>query len=57
MHRRQRDAEGLQTTRLRTPTDLKPNEVRDFAGALYILLVDISVSLIVGRMISDEMGY
>jgi hypothetical protein len=46
----------LQTTPLRTPTDLKPNEVRDFA-ALYILLVDISVSLIVGRMISDEMAY
>jgi hypothetical protein len=57
MHRRQWDAEGLQTTPLRTPTDLKPNELRDFAAALYILLVDISVSLIVGRMISDEMGY
>jgi starvation-inducible DNA-binding protein len=36
-----RDAKALQTTPLETPTDLKPNAVRDISGALNILLADM----------------
>ena len=35
------EAKVLQTASLRTPTDLKPNAVRDLAGALNILLADM----------------
>jgi len=34
-------AKVLRTARLATPTDLKPNAVRDLAGALNILLADM----------------
>jgi starvation-inducible DNA-binding protein len=34
-------AKALRTAPLETPTDLKPNSVRDIAGALNILLADI----------------
>jgi starvation-inducible DNA-binding protein len=34
-------AKALRTAALETPTDLKPNSVRDIAGALNILLADI----------------
>jgi starvation-inducible DNA-binding protein len=36
-----RDAKSLQTAPLATPTDLKPNAVRDLAGALNMLLADM----------------
>jgi starvation-inducible DNA-binding protein len=36
-----RDAKTLQTARLATPTDLKPDAVRDIAGALNALLADM----------------
>ena len=36
-----REAKVLRTARLATPTDLKPNAVRDLAGALNILLADM----------------
>ena len=36
-----RDAKELQTAPLQTPTDLKPNAVRDIAGALNALLADM----------------
>jgi starvation-inducible DNA-binding protein len=36
-----RDAKELQTAPLQTPTDLKPNAVRDVAGALNALLADM----------------
>jgi starvation-inducible DNA-binding protein len=36
-----KDAKGLRTAALATPTDLKPNAVRDIAGALNILLADM----------------
>jgi len=36
-----RDAKGLQTASLRTPTDLKPDAIRDIAGALNALLADM----------------
>jgi starvation-inducible DNA-binding protein len=36
-----RDAKALRTAPLETPTDLKPNSVRDIAGALNILLADM----------------
>jgi starvation-inducible DNA-binding protein len=35
------EAKVLQTASLATPTDLKPNAVRDLAGALNILLADM----------------
>ena len=34
-------AKALRTAPLETPTDLKPNSVRDIAGALNVLLADI----------------
>jgi starvation-inducible DNA-binding protein len=36
-----RDAKALQTAPLATPTDLKPEAVRDIAGALNALLADV----------------
>jgi starvation-inducible DNA-binding protein len=36
-----RDAKELKTVQLTTPTDLKPNAVRDIAGALNALLADM----------------
>jgi starvation-inducible DNA-binding protein len=36
-----RDAKARQTAALHTPTDLKPNAVRDLSGALNILLADV----------------
>jgi starvation-inducible DNA-binding protein len=36
-----RNAKGLQTASLRTPTDLQPDAVRDIAGALNALLADM----------------
>jgi starvation-inducible DNA-binding protein len=36
-----KNAKALRTAALATPTDLKPNAVRDIAGALNILLADI----------------
>jgi len=36
-----RDAKASQTAPLATPTDLKPNAVKDLAGALNILLADM----------------
>ena len=36
-----RDTKALRTARLETPTDLKPNAVRDISGALNILLADM----------------
>src|ERR1700758_2646214 len=36
-----REAKVLRTASLATPTDLKPNAVRDIAGALNILLADM----------------
>jgi len=36
-----KDAKALQTAPLATPTDLKPNAVRDLAGALNMLLADM----------------
>jgi starvation-inducible DNA-binding protein len=36
-----KDAKALRTAALATPTDLKPNAVRDIAGALNILLADM----------------
>jgi starvation-inducible DNA-binding protein len=36
-----RDAKASQTAALATPTDLKPNAVKDLAGALNILLADM----------------
>jgi len=36
-----RDAKTLQLAPLSTPTDMKPNAVRDIAGALNILLADV----------------
>jgi len=36
-----KNAKALQIAALATPTDLKPNAVRDIAGALNILLVDM----------------
>jgi hypothetical protein len=36
-----RDAKALQVTPLDTPTDLKPDAVRDISGALNIVLADI----------------
>jgi starvation-inducible DNA-binding protein len=38
---RHRDAKALQTAPLATPTDLKPDAVRDIAGALNALLADV----------------
>jgi starvation-inducible DNA-binding protein len=38
---RHRDANALQTAPLATPTDLKPDAVRDIAGALNALLADV----------------
>ena len=35
------DAKALRTAPLETPTDLKPNAVRDISGALNILLADM----------------
>jgi starvation-inducible DNA-binding protein len=35
------DAKAMQTAPLRTPTDLKPDAVRDIAGALNALLADM----------------
>ena len=35
------EAKALQTGQLATPIDLKPNAVRDLAGALNILLADM----------------
>jgi starvation-inducible DNA-binding protein len=35
------EAKALRTSPLATPTDLKPNAVRDLAGALNILLADM----------------
>jgi len=36
-----RDAKALRIAPLKTPTDLKPNAIRDVAGALNILLADM----------------
>src|SRR6516162_5873451 len=36
-----RDAKALQTAPLHTPSDLKPNAVRDLTGALNIVLADM----------------
>src|SRR2546427_9336848 len=36
-----RDAKALQTAPLHTPTDLKPNAVKDISGALNIILADM----------------
>src|SRR5215471_16837945 len=36
-----REARALRTAPLQTPSDLKPNAVRDIAGALNILLADM----------------
>lgn len=36
-----RDAKALQTAPLTTPTDLKPDAVRDITGALNVLLADM----------------
>jgi len=36
-----RDAKALRVAALATPTDLKPNAVRDISGALNILLADV----------------
>jgi starvation-inducible DNA-binding protein len=36
-----RDAKVRQTAALHTPTDLKPDAVRDISGALNILLADM----------------
>ncbi len=36
-----RDAKALRTAPLETPTDLKPNAVKDIAGALNVLLADM----------------
>ena len=36
-----REAKAMQTASLATPTDLKPNAVRDLAGALNILVADM----------------
>src|SRR3974390_1045078 len=36
-----RDAKALRAAALATPTDLKPNAVRDISGALNILLADM----------------
>jgi starvation-inducible DNA-binding protein len=35
------DAKALQTARLATPPDLKPDAVRDITGALNALLADV----------------
>jgi starvation-inducible DNA-binding protein len=36
-----RDAKAMQVAPLHTPTDLKPNAVKDISGALNILLADM----------------
>jgi starvation-inducible DNA-binding protein len=41
MHMSARDAKALRVAPLKTPTDLKPNAVRDVSGALNILLADM----------------